>query len=727
MKTKVLVVGAVLLLLAMALAACTPAATPTPVEEKPCPTAAPCPDCPKCPELPEPVVKEVPFQDAWASSPHNNAEAEAFNHWNEEDPKEVPVTCANCHTTAGYQDFLGGDGSPAGVVDKPVPAPAGTIQCVACHNPAAVALREVTFPYVGKDENGNDVPTVVNSLGDATRCAVCHQGRASKASVDGAIAKFGLTDDPDKVSEPAGDPPSALGFINIHYYAAAATLYGTEVKGGYEYDGKSYDARFHHVEGYNTCIGCHDPHTLEIKIEQCSHCHEGVASVEDIQKIRMISSGTDYDGDGDITEPIKAEIEGLQAMLLTAIQAYAKEKAGVAIAYNPAAYPYWFVDADGDGAVGEAEKDRYATWTARLLKAAYNYQVSVKDPGAFAHNGKYIIELLYDSIEDLNSVISAPVDLSKANRIDHGHFAGSEEAFRHWDTEGEVPAACAKCHSATGLPTFNKEGVNISAEPASGFMCATCHNEANWPALYAFKSVTVPSGKALSFGEEAKDNLCIVCHSGRESKSTMDKALSALNLGDDEVSDKVRFRNIHYFAAAITLFGTEAQGGYEYDGKTYVGKNAHVQGFDTCLGCHDAHTQQVKVEACTACHPVVKGKEDLMKIRISTEDYDGDGDVTEGMAGEVAGVAERLLAAITAYAEGTGNPITYNAYAYPYWFGADGKGYAAFTPKLVKAAFNYQLVMKDPGGFAHNGKYLIQLMYDSIESLGGDLTGLIRP
>lgn len=727
MKTRFLVLGALMLLLALALAACSPAATPAPVTEKPCPTAAPCPDCPKCPEPEPPVVEVVPFQDEWVGSPHNDGEAEAFVHWNEADPKEVPVACATCHTTAGYQDFLGGDGSAAGVVDMAVPAPAGAIQCVACHSPAAVALREVTFPYMGKDAEGNDVPTVVSNLGDATRCAVCHQGRASKSSVDAAIAKFGLTDDLDKVSEPAGDPPAALGFINIHYYAAAATLYGTEVKGGYEYDGKSYDAKFQHVEGADTCIGCHNPHTLELEIQKCSICHEGVASVEDIQKIRMISSGVDYDGDGDITEPVKAEIEGLQAMLMSAIQAYAKEKAGVGIGYNAAAYPYWFVDADGDGAIGEAEKDRFASWTGRLLKAAYNYQVAIKDPGGYAHNGKYLIQLMYDSIEDLNSVISAPVDLSKAKRIDHGHFAGSEEAFRHWDSEGEVPKDCAKCHSATGLSTFHKEGVNISAEPASGFMCATCHDEANWPALFAFKSVTVPSGKALSFGEEAKDNMCIACHSGRESKSTLDRALGALGLGDDDVSDKVRFRNIHYFAAAVSLFGTEAQGGYEYDGKTYLGKNVHVQGFDTCLGCHDAHTQEVKAQACAACHPVVKGAEDLAKIRISTDDYDGDGDVTEGMAGEVAGVAERLYAAILAYAEGAGNPITYKAYAYPYWFGADGKGYAAFTPKLVKAAFNYQVAMKDPGGYAHNGKYVIQLLIDSIESLGGDMTGLVRP
>ncbi len=135
--------------------------------------------------------------------------------------------------------------------------------------------------------------------------------------------------------------------------------------------------------------------------------------------------------------------------------------AGAAIAYDPAAYPYFFADANDNGQVDEGE-ERYATWTPRLLRAAYNYQVSNKDPGEFAHNGKYIIQLLYDSIADLNTAIAAPVDMAAMHRIDPGHFAGSEEAFRHWDEEGAVPSSCAKCHSADGLPQLVAEGVNTS-------------------------------------------------------------------------------------------------------------------------------------------------------------------------------------------------------------------------------------------------------------------------
>ena len=97
-------------------------------------------------------------------------------------------------------------------------------------------------------------------------------------------------------------------------------------------------------------------------------------------------------------------------------------------------YPYFFIDTNEDGEAGEDEAvfpNQYAAWTPRLVKAAYNYQVAGKDPGNFAHGGKYTIQLLYDSIADLNTTLSTPVDLSAANRLDAGHFAGSEEAFRH--------------------------------------------------------------------------------------------------------------------------------------------------------------------------------------------------------------------------------------------------------------------------------------------------------
>jgi hypothetical protein len=40
------------------------------------------------------------------------------------------------------------------------------------------------------------------------------------------------------------------------------------------------------------------------------------------------------------------------------------------------------------------------------MKAAFNYQLSRKDPGAWAHNFDYVAQLLYDGIADLGASVT---------------------------------------------------------------------------------------------------------------------------------------------------------------------------------------------------------------------------------------------------------------------------------------------------------------------------------
>ncbi|HEX9796969.1 MAG TPA: cytochrome c3 family protein [Anaerolineales bacterium] len=669
---------------------------------------------------------DVPFLDLWLTSPHADDTAEAFVHWNEDDPAEIPPTCARCHSTSGYQDWVGADGTEAGVTDNPAPV-GSTVECVACHNAATIVMTSVTMP------SGVEI----TNLGDEARCMQCHQGRASKFDVDEAIGEAGV--DEDEVS-------SDLGFINIHYFAAAATKYGTIAKGGYEYDGSSYDANFGHVEPFNSCIECHNPHTLEVRVDQCSACHTDVASVEDLRDVRMPGSAVDYDGDGDLDEGIYYEIAGLQEKLYSAMQSYAEQVSGTPIVYDSASYPYFFIDSDGNGEVstGEAASpNAYNAWTPRLLKASYNYQVSLKDPGTFAHGGKYIIQLLTDSIEDLNGALSTPIAMAGTHRIDAGHFAGSEEAFRHWDEDGEVPATCSKCHSAEGLPLFLEQGVTIAQEPSNGFQCSTCHSSVSEFTRYEVTEVTFPSGDAVGF-ENTDANLCLNCHQGRESTVSLNRAISQAGVGDDEISEALRFRNPHYFAAGATLFGADAQGAYQFDGKEYNGRFMHVQNFNTCVNCHNTHGLTVRSEACSGCHTSVTGPETLDTIRgpASTGvDYDGDGDVEEGLAHEVDTLEAALYVAMQAYAaDRLDSGLLYDANAYPYFFiDSNGNGqadegeinsdnqFASWTPSLLRAAYNYTWVAKDPGSFAHNGKYILQILYDSLQELGASTSGMTRP
>ena len=121
------------------------------------------------------AVTEVPFHAEWASSPHAQKGSVPFSYWDKQGT--IPVACAGCHSTPGFLDLLGADGSAAGKLDRP--APTGTvIGCIACHNSAARTLTSVTFPSGVKIDN----------LGADARCMTCHQGRTSFSSVGKAIA-----------------------------------------------------------------------------------------------------------------------------------------------------------------------------------------------------------------------------------------------------------------------------------------------------------------------------------------------------------------------------------------------------------------------------------------------------------------------------------------------------------------------------------------------------------
>lgn len=333
------------------------------------------------------------ISEKWAQSGHANTGSESFIHWNEDEPPEIPDYCAKCHSMYGYLDFLGEDGSTAGQVDTSARV-GSVIYCRTCHNEPAHAMTQVTFP------SGIEITESTS----AVTCMQCHQGREATSSVNEALA--GLA--PDTVSED-------LGFINVHYAIAAATLLGGDAEVGYQYDEKSYVGRFAHVEDFDTCTECHDAHSTLSNPDECSPCHLNVVDRADLPEIR--ESETDYDGDGNIDEPILDEINVFHERLYTILQEYATNVIGQPIVYGAGSFPYFFNDTNGNG---EADADevnfgnQYASWTPRLVRAAYNYHYVHYDPGAYTHNARYVFQLLYDSMDDLGNAIS--VDLGELTR-----------------------------------------------------------------------------------------------------------------------------------------------------------------------------------------------------------------------------------------------------------------------------------------------------------------------
>ncbi len=690
--------------------------------------------------------KEDKNRRLWATSAHAAKDDEPFVHWN--DTGSIPKECAKCHSTPGFRDYLGVDGTAVDVVENSVPV-GTTVECAACHSdPDNGVVHDRTYAIFPSGVK-------VEGLGPEAMCMECHQGRASTKSINSSIAGSGVTSD--------DDPSSKLKFINVHYFAAAATQLGTVVQGGYQYAGKSYDARFAHIPGYNACQVCHNPHSLEVDLEACNTCHTGVKDPKDI---RFYGSLVDYDGDGNITEGIYYEIETIRENLYNSMRAYARDVVGKPIAYDGNSYPYFFNDKNDNGVVDSDEADPsngYSSFTARLLKAAYNLQVSVKDPCQYVHNGKYIIELLYDSIEDLNSsrgagtaktAVSKPRltrplqadrrikaggqdrisllrndDILTGNQVesfgddylqyapapghglvrtDEGHFDGSAEAWRHWDEEGEVPSSCAKCHSAEGLPYLLENGkIDKAMDISNGLLCMTCHIVP--PQTRPVGPVKFPSGVSVDLGDSS--NLCLNCHQGRASKFSVDKSIAG---GPGPYG----FTNIHYYAAAASFFGSEVHGGYEFSGKTYAGRNIYTNHsglFTDCIECHmgtksfnrkhddsDAlfHNVQTPNPAdCAPCHGqdiaqphpgADPGQFEFEGIRpAQTPDYDADGNKNESLQAEIKGLENALYAQIQTYGSNIGAPIVYNETSYPYFF-KDTNGNGIVDPDELDPGNGYE-------------------------------------
>lgn len=320
-----------------------------------------------------------------------------------------------------------------------------------------------------------------------------------------------------------------------------------------------------------------------------------------------------------------------------------------------------------------------------------------------------------------------------------GHSDAGSIAFSYWNEAGAIPPVCAVCHSGAGFRSFH--GLDGSAAglpehpvPVGGVVdCETCHS----PGLAQITQIAMPSGiRHPVAGGEAS---CMTCHQGRAAGATVVRAVG--DKPDDTPDPELSFINPHYATAAATLLGGYGGMGYQYPGKDYSGRFLHARPVETCASCHDPHGLKVAQETCLTCH----ASGEAANIRISRVSFDGSGDTRKGIRQDISANAARLLEMIEQYAAKVAQaPIHYDGSRHPYFFAdangdgvadqADGKplAYAAWTPRLLKAAYNWKFVGSDKGIHVHNPHYALELLHDSMEDLasplGLDFTalGLIR-
>lgn len=318
-----------------------------------------------------------------------------------------------------------------------------------------------------------------------------------------------------------------------------------------------------------------------------------------------------------------------------------------------------------------------------------------------------------------------------------GHSDFQSESFAHWNEEGTIPPVCSTCHSGAGFRSLygfdgSDPGLPQSPIPVGGVVdCDTCHN----PGLAAVGAIRLPTGEQHPVsGYEAA---CMTCHQGRASGATVAEAVGGTP--EDEVNGELRFINPHYSIAAASLLGGTGSLGYQYPGKSYEPRFLHARPVSTCVSCHEPHNLTVAEETCLTCHQTG----DSEAIRISRQSYDGSGNLQQGIHEDIVANRQRLFALMVDYSRDVaGTQLLYDGGRFPYFFAdlnADGVAdqvdgapvaYAGWTPRLLKAAYNWKFVGADGGIHVHNPHYALQLLYDSAEdlsaALGRELTDMAR-
>jgi len=314
----------------------------------------------------------------------------------------------------------------------------------------------------------------------------------------------------------------------------------------------------------------------------------------------------------------------------------------------------------------------------------------------------------------------------------HGDTKGApwvNSASHNWKASGQAgvkvsqagaPTDCQRCHTATGYVLFSNLSsiapiATTAARYSEPLTCNACHNSdftlrSVTPRTGYYNYTSANTGRLLvsaSLPDSQTSNICLGCHVGREAGDTIKAMAAATAHGNYSTAfwKNVSFLNSHYLTAGGQVFGTT---GYEYPGNRYSNAVDHSQVgagvFGPCVTCHmpgNSHTLDPATASYSQCNSACHGG-----------------------AMNSTFVASRT-ADFNAALQALGNALTQKGYApnlvggvltYPY-FSAKNWGNKDTGPATMGADFNYNLLVHDPGAFAHNPTYTKRLVRDSLDYL----------
>lgn len=319
-------------------------------------------------------------------------------------------------------------------------------------------------------------------------------------------------------------------------------------------------------------------------------------------------------------------------------------------------------------------------------------------------------------------------------------------AYYNWDHSARQ--ACQRCHTSTGLSNFLNNPVSYNAatnnfahlENYSSFSgsrqnellyCWGCHSNAGTGDLRnpGALNFTYSNDAKVTYPDLKGSNICMACHTGRETGDSIKKSLGNFS--------SISFINSHYLAAGGQLFGTT---GYEYAGKDYsnppyfkhdkigITESLAITKNGPCVGCHmttDNSHLFTNVERDNS------GAITKITSKVCVNCHVGDYALT---ASNLTEEEENYKAAIDAAKALMANKGIHFQERHPYWFVSPAPDAGSFrnwasiygqakAKDVMGAAFNINLLAHDPGGYAHNRIYVKRLLWDSIDFMDNGVLG----
>lgn len=346
--------------------------------------------------------------------------------------------------------------------------------------------------------------------------------------------------------------------------------------------------------------------------------------------------------------------------------------------------------------------------------------------------------------------------------------------------------ACQRCHTTSGFTAYAdalRTGTTYTPPLAHDalfkpemLLCTGCHTDnkgtlRNPGAItadysYSSSSGTVYATVSYDYPDVSGSNICMACHTGRQSGESIAELSSEVTLTD------FSFINSHYLAAGGTIFAVT---GYEFSERVYTNPVSYMHdkigssaATDTgsngpCVGCHMSSSEKhlfmpvetdstgtivsVSSTVCVVCHtggdPLVMSVEMLENQKtLFTDAMDALNEQLKDINN--TGVGYYFYAAHpyfytaeydTAYKENTADPHCQKNLPVKNWqtggtttftwsdtknsciASVNASGSAGTAKNNMGAAFNYNLLEHDPGAYAHNRYYVKRLIYDSIDWL----------